>query len=95
MPTDLPTETAERYEARAEAAPVVALVPLVFVGLAFVSRTEGWEFLGLEWWQWLGLPILALVSAGAGRILGGVTRASLDRVVRATPPPWDTPRAFS
>jgi MscS family membrane protein len=46
-------------------------------------------FFGLEWWQWLALPLLGLVSAGAGRVLGGVTRASLDRVVRATTPTWD------
>jgi hypothetical protein len=58
-----PTDSAERYEARAEAAPVVAMVPLVFVGLAFVSRAAGWEFLGLEWWAWLVVAAPALLFA--------------------------------
>ncbi|MFN7144763.1 MAG: mechanosensitive ion channel family protein, partial [Myxococcota bacterium] len=45
--------------------------------------------LGVEWWQWIALPLLALVSAGVGRVAGGVSRASLHRLVRATPATWD------
>jgi hypothetical protein len=63
VPTDSQSESAERYAARAEAAPVVAMVPLVFVGLALVSRAAGWEFLGLEWWVWLGVAAPALLLA--------------------------------
>ncbi len=63
MATDAQSEYAERYEARAEAAPVVTIVPLVFVGLAFVSREAGWAFLGLEWWVWLGVGVPALLLA--------------------------------
>ena len=63
MPNDPTSGSAERYEARAEAAPVVALVPLVLVGLAVVSRVEGWEFLGLEWWVWLLIAVPALLLA--------------------------------
>ncbi len=55
-------ETGE-YEARTEAAPVVALVPLLIVGLALVSWAEGWEFLGLPWWVWLVLAVPALLLA--------------------------------
>ena len=45
--------------------------------------------LGLEWWQWLALPLLALVSAGTGRLAGGLTSASLRRLTLATPALWD------
>jgi uncharacterized membrane protein len=63
VPAHPQSESAERYEARAEAVPVVALVPLVFVGLAFVSRVEDWEFLGLDWWAWLVVAAPALLLA--------------------------------
>ena len=35
---------------------------LVLGGLALVSRTQGWELLGLSWWIWLllGMPALLL-----------------------------------
>lgn len=44
---------------------------------------------GLELWQWLALPLLGVVSAGVGRVLGGLTRTVLGRVARATSPHWD------
>lgn len=63
MQSESRSETAERYETRAEAAPVVALVPLALVSLAFVSRAEEWAFLGLAWWVWLVLAVPALLLA--------------------------------
>jgi hypothetical protein len=55
-------EADARAEARREAAPVAFGVLLVFVALAFVSREQGWELLGLPWWTWLlvGAPALLL-----------------------------------
>jgi hypothetical protein len=61
VPTDPQSGSAEHYEARAEAAPVVAMVPLVFVSLALVSRAAGWGVLGLQWWVWLGVAAPALL----------------------------------
>jgi MscS family membrane protein len=43
----------------------------------------------VEWWQWLAFPLVGLVSAGFGRVTGGVARSALDRLVRATTPTWD------
>ncbi|MGE0812415.1 MAG: mechanosensitive ion channel family protein [Vicinamibacterales bacterium] len=40
---------------------------------------------GLAWWQWLALPVLALVAIAAGRALGAVTRTLLQRVSRGAP----------
>jgi uncharacterized membrane protein len=51
------------YEARREAAPVVVLVPALFVVLAVVSGVQGWEFLGLSWWLWLVLVVPSLLLA--------------------------------
>jgi hypothetical protein len=56
-------EAVAREEVRAEAAPVAAAVPLLFVVLAVVSRAEGWEFLDLPWWAWLVLAVPALLLA--------------------------------
>ncbi|MDP2310962.1 MAG: mechanosensitive ion channel [Pseudomonadota bacterium] len=53
------------------------------------DELEGKVLFGLEWWQWLAFPMLGLVSAGSGRLLGGFTRIVLDRLVRATTPRWD------
>jgi uncharacterized membrane protein len=55
-------DAALRAQARQEAAPAAAAVLLVLVALAIVSRSEGWELLGLSWWVWLvlGAPALLL-----------------------------------
>jgi len=44
---------------------------------------------GLLWWQWLALPLLALVGWIGGRILGPLTRGILQRLVLKTPTEWD------
>jgi MscS family membrane protein len=43
----------------------------------------------LMWWQWLALPVLALVALGLGRLLGALTRALLFRLTRRTETHWD------
>lgn len=69
-------------EARREAAPVALLVLLVFVGLALMSRGQGWELLGLPWWTWplVGVPALLLtvdlVLGYRGRGLGRRSRTA-------------------
>jgi hypothetical protein len=52
----------QRNQARREAAPASVVVLLVFVALAIVSRSQGWELVGLSWWIWLilGAPALLL-----------------------------------
>jgi hypothetical protein len=70
-------ETAGREELRAEAAPVAALVPLILVGLAVVSRVEGWEFAELPWWMWLvlaGPAVLLTVDLWLGPRGLGIAR---------------------
>lgn len=57
------SDTELRAEARREAAPAVVLVLAVLVALAFVSRSAGWELLGLPWWIWLVLALPALLLA--------------------------------
>jgi MscS family membrane protein len=44
---------------------------------------------GLLWWQWLALPVLALVAFVLGRLLGIVSRMILRAVFRRTPTIWD------
>ena len=44
---------------------------------------------GLLWWQWLAVPLLALVAWAAGRLLGSVTRTILARVFARTATAWD------
>ena len=45
--------------------------------------------LGLLWWQWLALPVLAVLALVIGRILGASTSAILHRIFRRTPTEWD------
>ena len=56
-------DAGERSEARREAAPAATAVPVVFIALAIVSKSQGWELLGLPWWVWLflGAPALLLM----------------------------------
>jgi MscS family membrane protein len=44
---------------------------------------------GLMWWQWLALPILALLSALIGRVLSWLTRKVLARIAAHTAATWD------
>ncbi|MCG6925763.1 MAG: mechanosensitive ion channel family protein [Acidobacteria bacterium] len=44
---------------------------------------------GLLWWQWLAMPLLALLAWALGRALGRVTRAILRRVFARTRTQWD------
>jgi MscS family membrane protein len=44
---------------------------------------------GVLWWQWLALPLLALVAIAAGAGLGYVTRRVLGHVVARTRTVWD------
>lgn len=77
MPAESRNESSECYNARAEAVPVVAVVPVVLVSLALVSWAEEWEFLGLAWWAWLVLAVPALLLAldlGLGRRKLGFVR---------------------
>ena len=43
----------------------------------------------LLWWQWLALPVLAVFSWAAGRLLGGIGRGVLARLFRRTATEWD------
>jgi uncharacterized membrane protein len=73
----------QRNQARREAAPASVVVLLVFVALAIVSRSQGWELVGLSWWIWLvlGAPALLLtidlVLAIRGHGLVGSRTAAL------------------
>jgi hypothetical protein len=53
----------EAVESRWEAAPAVALVIVLQLALALVSRQRGWMLWGLPWWTWLltVAPELALL----------------------------------
>jgi MscS family membrane protein len=44
---------------------------------------------GLELWQWLALPLLALLALGLGRVLGGATTMVLLRLSRRSKLDWD------
>ena len=46
-------------------------------------------FFDLLWWQWLALPIVALLSWGAGRILRTVSRPILRLITSRTATQWD------
>jgi hypothetical protein len=52
-----------RAQARREAAPAATAVLVVLVALAIVSKSQGWELLGLSWWIWLVLAVPALLLA--------------------------------
>jgi hypothetical protein len=56
------SEAEARVQGRREAAPAALLALLVFVVLAVVSSSQGWELLGLSWWTWLvvAVPLLLL-----------------------------------
>ena len=42
----------------------------------------------LAWWQWLALPLLCLIAWPIGRALGGLTRASIRRLLDGANTPW-------
>lgn len=44
---------------------------------------------GLYWWQWLALPLLALVAVALGSALGFVTRRVLGHLAARTRTTWD------
>lgn len=44
---------------------------------------------GLLWWQWLALPLLALLAWVVGRILSKLTRAVLIRLAQRSRATWD------
>jgi MscS family membrane protein len=44
---------------------------------------------GLLWWQWMGLPALALFALAIGRVLGVITRRLLRRAFSRTAVTWD------
>jgi energy-coupling factor transporter transmembrane protein EcfT len=54
-------DESQRAEPRREGAPAAGLVVVVLVLLALVSRTQGWELVGLHWWIWLLLCVPALL----------------------------------
>jgi hypothetical protein len=76
-------DAGQRTQARLEAAPAAVFVLFVFVALAIVSRSEGWELVGLSWWIWLvlGAPALLLtidlLLAVRGHGLVGTRTAAL------------------
>ena len=43
----------------------------------------------LLWWQWIALPIVALLAAIGGRVAGGVTASLLIATARRTDRTWD------
>lgn len=45
--------------------------------------------LGLAWWQWLALPVAALVAMALGRALATITRGLLVRAASRTRSRWD------
>jgi hypothetical protein len=55
------SEEDARAQGRLEAAPAALVVLLVFVALAVVSKSMGWELLNLHWWIWLVVAIPALL----------------------------------
>jgi hypothetical protein len=55
------TDESQRAEARREGAPAAALVLVVLVLLAVVSKMQAWELVGLHWWIWLLLCVPALL----------------------------------
>jgi MscS family membrane protein len=52
----------------------------------FLLRTGPFDIL---WWQWLALPVLALLSWGAGLILRAIVRPVVRRITARTSNTWD------
>jgi hypothetical protein len=50
-----------RAQGRREAAPAALAVLIILIAFALVSRSQGWELLGLPWWIWLVLGVPALL----------------------------------
>jgi len=44
---------------------------------------------GLAWWQWIAIPILAVLALGLGAALGWLTRRLLGRIAARTQAQWD------
>jgi MscS family membrane protein len=44
---------------------------------------------GLAWWQWLAIPVLALLALALGALLGWLTRHLLGRIAGRTQATWD------
>ena len=55
------SEAVLRAQGRREAAPAALAVLIVLIAFALVSRSQGWELLGLPWWIWLVLAVPALL----------------------------------
>jgi hypothetical protein len=55
----------EQVESRWEAAPAVALVITLQLGLALVSRARGWKLWEFPWWAWLISTVPAVLLLGA------------------------------
>jgi len=55
----------EEVESRWEAAPAVALVIALQLGLALVSRARGWKLWEFPWWAWLISTMPAALLLGA------------------------------
>ena len=53
---------------------------------SFLFRTGP---LGLLGWQWLALPVVALLAIALGSLLSRITRAALSRATRHTSTPYD------
>lgn len=44
---------------------------------------------GLMWWQWLAIPVIALMALAIGRPLGAMSRGILARLFKRTRTTWD------
>ena len=53
------------------------------------ERLQRYGPAGLMWWQWIALPIFAVIALALGRILGHLTRTLLARATQRTQTPWD------
>ncbi len=45
--------------------------------------------LGLSWWQWLAIPLVAALAIAAGKLAGYLSRKVLTRLVNRTETHWD------
>src|SRR5471032_3104527 len=55
----------EEVESRWEAAPAVAVVIVLQLGLALLSRARGWKLWEFPWWAWLITTVPAVFLLGA------------------------------